>query len=261
MLLLASCAGSDESTMVGRVSKNERIVIAVSYDQPGMAVRRLDGTYRGFDVDVAKFIAKEIGIDEQNITWKEAQPGNRETLLTTGEADMVVSTYSITEKRKQVIDFVGPYFVAGQDLLVRLNENRITGPKSLNATLRLCSTAGSTSAAYVKEQFAKDVKLEEYAKFSDCVTALLANNVDAVTTDDVLLAGYAAQNPELLRVVGEPFSKEEYGVGLRRDDPESKAKVQAALQKMIDTGAWRKSLEANIGSSGYKIPDPPKLAA
>ncbi|WP_231642788.1 glutamate ABC transporter substrate-binding protein [Nocardia sp. NRRL S-836] len=247
--------------MVGRVSSKDRMTIAVSYDQPGLAVRRLDGAYRGFDVDVAKFIAKELGIDEPNITWKEAQPGNRETLLTSGEADMVVSTYSITDKRKQVIDFVGPYFVAGQDLLVRINENRITGPKSLNSQLKLCSTAGSTSAAYVKEQFAKDVKLEEYAKFSDCVTALLAGNVDAVTTDDVLLAGYAAQNPELLRVVGQPFSKEEYGVGLRRDDPESKAKVQAALQKMIDTGAWRKSLEANIGSSGYKIPDPPKLAA
>ncbi|MFI6100544.1 glutamate ABC transporter substrate-binding protein [Lentzea sp. NPDC051213] len=260
MLLLASCAGGDESTMAGKVSANDRMTIAVSYDQPGLAVRRLDGAYRGFDVDVAKFIAGELGVKEQNIVWREAQPGNRETLLTSGEADMVVSTYSITDKRKQIVDFVGPYFVAGQDLLVRMNESRIDGPKSLNAELDLCSTAGSTSAAYVKEQFAKDVNLVEYAKFSDCVTALLADNVDAVTTDDVLLAGYAAQNPELLRVVGDPFSKEEYGVGLRRDDPTSKAKVQAALQKMIDSGAWRKSLEANIGSSGYKIPDPPKLA-
>jgi glutamate transport system substrate-binding protein len=260
VLLLASCAGGDESTMVGKVSSNDRMTVAVSFDQPGMAVRRLDGSYRGFDVDVAKFIANELGVSEKNITWKEAQPGNRETLLTSGEADMVVSTYSITDKRKEIVDFVGPYFVAGQDLLVRMNETRIDGPKSLNASLRLCSTAGSTSAAYVKEQFAKDVNLVEYAKFSDCVTALLADNVDAVTTDDVLLAGYAAQNPELLRVVGDPFSKEEYGVGLHRDDPSSKAKVHAALQKMIDTGAWRKSLETNIGSSGYKIPDPPKLA-
>ncbi|WP_312877843.1 glutamate ABC transporter substrate-binding protein [Lentzea indica] len=260
MLLLASCAGGDESTMVGKVNANDRMTIAVSYDQPGLSVRRLDGSYRGFDIDVAKFIAKELGVKEQNIVWKEAQTGNRETLLTSGEADLVVSTYSITDKRKETIDFVGPYFVAGQDLLVRVNESRIDGPKSLNASLRLCSSAGSTSAAYVKDQFAKDVNLVEYAKFSDCVTALLADNVDAVTTDDVILAGYAAQNPELLRVVGDPFSKEEYGVGLHRDDPTSKAKVQAALQKMIDTGAWRKSLEANIGSSGYKIPDPPKLA-
>ncbi|MGI5501659.1 glutamate ABC transporter substrate-binding protein [Lentzea sp. CA-135723] len=260
VLLLASCAGGGGSGMAGKVSSNDRMVIAVSYDQPGLSVRRLDGSYRGFDVDVAKYIAGELGVPEQNITWREAQPGNRETLLTSGEADMVVSTYSITDKRKQIVDFVGPYFVAGQDLLVRMNESRIEGPKSLNATLRLCSTAGSTSAAYVRDQFAKDVKMVEYAKFSDCVTALLAENVDAVTTDDVLLAGYAAQNPELLRVVGDPFSKEEYGVGLHRDDPDSKAKVQAAMQKMIDTGAWRKSLEANIGSSGYKIPDPPKLA-
>jgi glutamate transport system substrate-binding protein len=260
VLLLSSCASADENTILGRASANDRLTIAVSYDQPGMAVRRLDGSYRGFDVDVAKFIANEFGVKEQNITWREAQPGNRETLLTSGEADLVVSTYSITDKRKELIDFVGPYFVAGQDLLVRMNETRIDGPKSLNASLRLCSTAGSTSAAYVRDQFANDVKMVEYAKFSDCVTALLAQNVDAVTTDDVLLAGYAAQNPELLRVVGDPFSKEEYGVGLHRNDPASKAKVQAALQKMIDTGAWRKSLEANIGSSGYKIPDPPKLA-
>lgn len=260
VLLLASCASADETTIIGKVSASDRMTIAVSYDQPGLSLRRLDGSYRGFDVDVAKYIAKEFGVDEQNITWKEAQPGTRETLLTSGEADIVVSSYSITDKRKEIVDFVGPYFVAGQDLLVRMNESRIDGPKSLNASLRLCSTAGSTSAAYVRDQFANDVKMVEYAKFSDCVTALLAENVDAVTTDDVLLAGYAAQNPELLRVVGDPFSKEEYGVGLHRDDPSSKAKVQAALQKMIDTGAWRKSLEANIGSSGYKIPDPPKLA-
>lgn len=260
VLLLASCASADETTIIGKVSASDRMTIAVSYDQPGLSLRRLDGSYRGFDVDVAKYIAKEFGVDEQNITWKEAQPGTRETLLTSGEADIVVSTYSITDKRKEIVDFVGPYFVAGQDLLVRMNESRIDGPKSLNASLRLCSTAGSTSAAYVRDQFANDVKMVEYAKFSDCVTALLAENVDAVTTDDVLLAGYAAQNPELLRVVGDPFSKEEYGVGLHRDDPSSKAKVQAALQKMIDSGAWRKSLEANIGSSGYKIPDPPKLA-
>jgi glutamate transport system substrate-binding protein len=260
VLLLASCASADETTIIGKVSASDRMTIAVSYDQPGLSLRRLDGSYRGFDVDVAKYIAKEFGVDEQNITWKEAQPGTRETLLTSGEADIVVSSYSITDKRKEIVDFVGPYFVAGQDLLVRMNESRIDGPKSLNASLRLCSTAGSTSAAYVRDQFANDVKMVEYAKFSDCVTALLAENVDAVTTDDVLLAGYAAQNPELLRVVGDPFSKEEYGVGLHRDDPSSKAKVQAALQKMIDSGAWRQSLEANIGSSGYKIPDPPKLA-
>ncbi|TWP49053.1 glutamate ABC transporter substrate-binding protein [Lentzea tibetensis] len=259
LLVLASCGSSDQTTIVGKASATNKLTIAVSFDQPGMSVRRLDNSYKGFDIDVAKYVANELGVSETNIVWKEAQTGSRETLLTTGEVDMVVSTYSITEKRKELVDFVGPYFVAGQDLLVRMNESRIEGPKSLNSTLRLCSTAGSTSAAYVRDQFAKDVRMVEYAKFSDCVTALLADNVDAVTTDDVLLAGYAAQNPELLRVVGDPFSKEEYGIGIHRNDPSSKAKIVAAVRKMIDSGAWRKSLEDNIGSSGYKIPEPPQL--
>src|SRR5687768_15821130 len=118
VLLLASCASADETTIIGKVSASDRMTIAVSYDQPGLSLRRLDGSYRGFDVDVAKYIAKEFGVDEQNITWKEAQPGTRETLLTSGEADIVVSSYSITDKRKEIVDFVGPYFVAGQDLLV-----------------------------------------------------------------------------------------------------------------------------------------------
>src|SRR5690349_22582028 len=85
VLLLSSCSSADENTIVGRASANDRLTIGVSYDQPGLGLRRLDGSYRGFDVDVAKFIANELGVAEQNITWKEAQPGNRETLLTRGE--------------------------------------------------------------------------------------------------------------------------------------------------------------------------------
>ncbi|WP_380719856.1 glutamate ABC transporter substrate-binding protein [Saccharothrix hoggarensis] len=234
----------------------------MAYDQPGLGVRRLDGTYKGFDVDVARYVAKELGVEDTGIKFTEATPSEREKLLTTGAVDLVVSSYSITDKRKEVIDFVGPYFVAGQDLLVRLTDERISGPESLNSGgLKLCSVDNTTSAQYVKDQFAQAVELVEYPNFSDCVTALLAEQVDAMTTDDVILAGYAAQNPELLRVVNKPFSREEYGIGMRKGDPTSKAKVTAAVQKMIDSGEWRKSLEANVGQSGYAIPDPPKIAS
>jgi glutamate transport system substrate-binding protein len=113
----------------------------------------------------------------------------------------------------------------------------------------------------VKTEFAQNVKLVEYPKFSDCVTALLADNADAMTTDDVILAGYAAQNPELLRVVGKPFSKEEYGIGIRKGDAEGKKKVTEAVRKMIDDGEWRKIIERNVGPSGYVIPDPPTLSS
>jgi glutamate transport system substrate-binding protein len=261
LLLATACASGDESSLVGRAS-NGKLSIGVSFDQPGLGVRRLDGTYKGIDVDVARYIASELGVGEKQIQWKEAQPANREKLLTSGDVDLVLSTYSITEKRKEIIDFVGPYFIAGQDLLVRMEENRITGPQSLNSDpgLRLCSVANTTSAEYVKTEFANNVKLVEYPKFSDCVTALLADNVDALSTDDVILAGYAAQNPELLRVVGQPFSKEEYGVGIRKGDTAGKSKVTEAVRKMIDTGEWKRVIERNIGPSGYIIPDPPNVA-
>ncbi|MBB5808599.1 glutamate transport system substrate-binding protein [Saccharothrix ecbatanensis] len=261
-LVLTSCATGDGTTVAGKADSSNELTIAVAYDQPGLGVRRLDGTYRGFDVDVARYVAKELGVDESGIKFTEATPSEREKLLTEGGADLVVSSYSITDKRKEVIDFVGPYFVAGQDLLVRLTDERITGPDSLDASgLKLCSVKNTTSAQYVKEKFAQSVELVEYPNFSDCVTALLAEQVDAMTTDDVILAGYAAQNPELLRVVNKPFSKEEYGIGMRQGDPTSKAKVTAAVRKMIDTGEWRRSLEANVGASGYAIPDPPEITS
>ncbi|MBW4722231.1 glutamate ABC transporter substrate-binding protein [Saccharothrix obliqua] len=257
-LVLASCSAGDDTTVVGKASAN-KLVVAVGYDQPGLGVRRLDGVFKGFDVDVARYVAKELGAED--VSFIEATPSQREQLLVDGKADLVVSTYSITEKRKEVIDFVGPYFVAGQDLLVRLSDPRITGPESLAAGMRLCSVDNTTSAQYVKDKFAQSVELVNYPNFSDCVTALLAEQVDAMTTDDVILAGYAAQNPELLRVVGKPFSKEEYGIGLRRGDAAGKAKVTAAVQQMIDSGEWRKSLQDNVGQSGYRIPDPPKIVS
>ncbi|MGM1062131.1 glutamate ABC transporter substrate-binding protein [Saccharothrix sp. Mg75] len=256
-LVFASCSSGDGTTVAGRASGSEKLTIAVAYDQPRLGIRRLDGTFRGFDVDVARYVAKELGVEESGITFTEALPSEREKLLTEGKVDLVVSSYSITEKREEVIDFVGPYFIAGQDLLVRSTDVRITGPESLDG-LRLCSVANTTSAQFVRDRFAQSVELVEYPNFSDCVTALLAEQVDTMTTDDVILAGYAAQNPELLRVVGKPFSEERYGIGMRRGDPTSKAKVAAAVRKMMDSGEWRKSLEANVGDSGYAIPDPPE---
>ncbi|GAA3458927.1 glutamate ABC transporter substrate-binding protein [Saccharothrix longispora] len=258
-LVLISCSTGDDTTLAGKASGSGRLTIAVAYDQPGLGLRRLDGTFRGFDVDVARYVAKELGVEEAGITFTEALPSEREKLLTEGKVDLVVSSYSITEKREEVIDFVGPYFQAGQDLLVRMTDVRITGPESLDG-LRLCSVANTTSAQFVRDQFAQSVELVEYPNFSDCVTALLAEQVDTMTTDDVILAGYAAQNPELLRVVGKPFSEEHYGIGMRKGDPASKAKVTEAVRKMMDSGEWRRSLEANVGDSGYAIPDPPKLA-
>ena len=257
-LVATACgSGGGGNTVIGKGSTGH-LTIAIAEDQPGSSLKGLNGDYSGFDIDVAQFVAKELGVDPSGITWRSTVSADRETVLENGSADMVVETYSITDKRKQVISFAGPYFVAGQDLLVRLNDNTITGPESLNGK-RLCSVAGTTSAQEVKDKFAQQTKLVEYSHFSECITALLFNIVDAVTTDDLILAGYASQNPELLRVVGKAFTKEQYGIGVKKGDSASVSKIDDAITKMISTGAWNSSLQHNFGGTGYRIPAPPQI--
>lgn len=259
-VMMAACgqdAGPSDSLVARAVSSN-KLTIGIRYDQPGLSERTIDGRYVGFDIDVAKYVANELGADPDRITWRESSPSSRETDITAGITDLVVATYSITEKRKQVVAFAGPYFETGQDLLVRLRSTDITGPESLNGR-KLCAVGGTTSAEQVRDKFAQAVQLIEYPRYPDCVTALLAGQIDAVTTDDVILAGYVAQNPELLRIVGKPFSAEKYGVGLRKGDSEGRAAVARAIRKMISSGAWLESLNRNIGPSGYRIPAPPQV--
>ncbi|MFI9387519.1 glutamate ABC transporter substrate-binding protein [Kutzneria sp. NPDC052558] len=258
LALLAACGAGGPADSLSGAAAQGKLTIGIRYDQPGIGEKTLNGLYQGFDVDVARYVANELGVAPADITWKEAEPADRETLLTSGKVDMVVAAYTINDKRKKLVDFAGPYFTVGQDLLVRLDDPTITGPQSLNGK-KLCSVAGSTSAQQVKDKFAQQTQLVEYSRYSDCVTALLARIVDAVTTDDVILAGYAAQNPELLRVVGKPFTKDSYGIGLRKGDTDGQRKVDAALQKMISSGAWRSALQSNVGSSGYQMPSPPAI--
>src|SRR6478752_8908423 len=165
--------------------------IGVKYDQPGMGLK--DGAkYTGFDIDVARYVAKQLGHSESDITFVQAPTPQRETLLSTGQVNLVVGTYSITDARKQKVSFAGPYFVAGQDLLVRSDDTSITGPDSLTGK-KLCSVKGSTSAQKVKDKFAQTVQLQEFATYSECLPALATGGVDALTTDDAILAGFAAQ--------------------------------------------------------------------
>jgi glutamate transport system substrate-binding protein len=258
---LVAC-GSDEGPVsdpspVPGASSGGTLKIGISFDEPGLGLKTADG-YEGFDVDTATYVAKALGVAEDGITWVEAQPANREKLLADGSVDLVVATYSITEERRQQVDFAGPYFVAHQDLLVAKSNTDICGPNNLNGKL-LCSVKGSTSAQKIKDSYAVGTQLKEYGGYSDCVQALKSGAVDAVTTDDVILAGYAAQAPNDFKVVGNGFSNENYGVGLHKGDAAAKAAVNAAIIKMQSTGAWASALNSTVGPSGYTIPSPPAI--
>ena len=257
---LVACGDDSGSDSVSGSSGGEKVTIGIKFDQPGIGLKE-GANYTGMDVDVARYVAKELGYNE-DITFKESPSAQRETLLANGQVKMIFASYSITDKRKEKVSFGGPYLTAGQDLLVKADNTDITGPETLNGK-KLCSVTGSTSAQKVKDKFASTVQLQEYDTYSKCVEALGAGAIDAVTTDNTILAGYASQeaNKGKFKVVGKTFSTERYGVGLKKGDTETCTKVNDALKKMVDSGEWQKAFDKNLGSSGLKLDpatNPPK---
>ena len=225
--------------------------IGIKFDQPGHG-RKKGSEYSGFDVAVATYVAKELGTEAADIQWVQAPSAQRENLISTGQVDLVFATYSITDERKTKVSFAGPYFVAGQDLLVRADDSSITGPDALDGK-KLCSVTGSTSAQKVKDKY-PGVQLQELSGYSECLPALANGTLDALTTDDTILAGLAAQ-PEYagkFKVVGKTFSEERYGVGLKKGDTALCEKVNTALKKMVEDGSWQKALDDNLGPANYK---------
>ena len=155
-LALTSCGGDS----------GDKIVIGTKFDQPGLGLRNPDGSMSGFDVDVARYIANELGYPEDKIEWKEAPSAQRENLIQNGQVDFIVATYSITDARKEKVDFAGPYLITGQSLLVRADDDEITGEASLQNNKKLCSVAGSTAAQRIKDKY-PGVQLQEYESYSE----------------------------------------------------------------------------------------------
>jgi glutamate transport system substrate-binding protein len=249
VLPLAACGG-DGGGVGGDPGEGGPVTIGIKFDQPGLGQQE-GSNYTGFDVEVARYVAKDLGYTD--VTFKESPSAQRETLLQSDQVKMIFATYSITDDRKTKVSFGGPYFVAGQDLLVKASNTDITGPDTLNGK-KLCSVTGSTSAKKIKDQFSTGVQLQEYDAYSKCVEALNTASIDAVTTDNVILAGFAAQPQykDKLKVVGKPFSTERYGVGIKKGDTKLCEAINAALTKMVADGSWQKALDSTVGPSGFK---------
>ncbi|CDQ43885.1 MULTISPECIES: glutamate ABC transporter substrate-binding protein [Mycolicibacterium] len=250
-LTLAACGG-------GSGGDENKVVIGTKFDQPGLGLKNPDGSMSGFDVDVATYVAEQLGYTPDQIEWKEAPSGQRETLIQNGQVDFIAATYSITDARKEKVSFAGPYLVTGQSLLVRADNSDIVGAESLENNKKLCSVTGSTPAQRIKDKY-PGVQLQQYDTYSACVEALKSGAIDAVTTDEVILAGYAAQQPGTFKLVGEPFSEENYGIGLKKDDAELQTKINDAITKMETEGKWAAAFEKNLGPAGIATPQPPAV--
>ncbi|WP_433537618.1 glutamate ABC transporter substrate-binding protein [Micromonospora sp. CA-249363] len=234
------------------------VSVGVKFDQPNLGYKDAQGKRCGFDIEIAQYVASTLGIDPAKIQYKEIASANRETAIKGGEVDYYVGTYSITDKRKNDISFAGPYFVAGQDLLVRKDESSITGKDTLKGK-KVCSATGSTPIQKVRDEGLTEANnIVEFKTYSECVSQLLDKKVDAVTTDDAILKGYAAQDPDGLKVVGQPFSTEKYGIGLPKDDKALRDYVNDQIEAAFSNGTWQKIYDGTLGLSG-SAGTPPKV--
>ncbi|MFJ3789745.1 glutamate ABC transporter substrate-binding protein [Kitasatospora sp. NPDC090091] len=234
------------------------LVVGVKEDQPYLGQKNpATGEYSGFDIEIAKMLAADLGFGPDRIEFRTIASANRETALQNGQVDYYVGTYTINDNRKKLVGFAGPYFLAGQSLLVRKNDDRIHGPEDLDGK-KVCSAAGSTPYQRIQKQYPQ-ARLIGYDTYSACVDNLITGQVDAVTTDNTILMGYAAKVPEELKVVGPPFSQEPYGIGTPKDDTVLRGALNDALARHEENGDWQQAYDATLGLSGVPAPAPPPI--
>ncbi|GAA1945961.1 glutamate ABC transporter substrate-binding protein [Agromyces allii] len=244
-------AGSDEpaptfeaGTTMARLQEAGTITIGTKFDQPLFGLVGPSGDPEGFDVEIAKIIADELGIAEDKITWTETVSANREPFIESGQVDLVVATYTINDDRKKVISFAGPYYLAGQSILVLADNDDITSEDDLVGQ-PVCSVTGSTPAANLKELGAEVLETDTY---SNCLEPLRSGKVVAVSTDNVILAGLAAQNEGEFKVVGEPFTEEPYGIGVKLDDTDFRMFINDVLEKAYEDGRYEEAWNKTAGT-------------
>ncbi|MEU9229178.1 glutamate ABC transporter substrate-binding protein [Streptomyces massasporeus] len=257
-LTATACGGDNSSGGDSGSDGGKTITVGIKFDQPGLGQKTPQG-YAGFDVDVATYVAKKLGYNEDQIEWKEAKSADRETMLQRGDVDFIAATYSITPERQEKVDFAGPYLLAHQDVLVRADDNKIKSPKDLN-NAKLCSVTGSTSAQNVKDKLAPKAQLQPYPTYSACLPGLQNGAIDALTTDDSILAGYAAQSQfkGKFKLGGFKLTNENYGIGVKKGS-DLKDKINKALEDMVADKAWQKAVDENLGPANYKNEPAPKI--
>ncbi len=281
-LTVTACGSSDSGTVSGQSSNSTvpkptfpagstmanlqakgKITVGTKFDQPGLGQKNpLTNKVEGFDVEIAKQIAAGIfggspADAESKIEFKESITANREAFIENNTVDIVVATYTINDARKQRIDFAGPYYVAGQDIMVKTNDSSIKGVSDLNGK-KTCSVRNSTPAANVK-RLAPQADLTEFDQYSDCVQALRDGRVQSVTTDNSILLGFVNASPTEFKIVGNKFTDEPYGIGLKRGDDAFRTFVNDRLEAIYANGEWASLFAATLGKLGIPTPTPPPV--
>ncbi len=275
-LTAAACGGDDESatsepevaeapefeegTTMAELAEAGTIRVGTKFDQPGFGLENLEGEVEGFDVEVAKIIAGALGIAPEDIEFTETPSAVREEVLEGDEVDMVVATYTINDTRKERISFAGPYYQAGQQLMVGSDNDEIDGPEYFteNPDSTVCSVTGSTPSEQIREYLADPGQLVLFEEYSQCAESLRNGQVDAVTTDNVILLGFVSESDGAFKLVGEQFTEEPYGIGIPKGDVEFCEFIHETLRENEE--AYVEAWESTAGQvEGTEIPELPEF--
>jgi glutamate transport system substrate-binding protein len=244
------------TTMAELQDKGE-VTIGVKFDVPPFGFKNPQtGEVEGFDVDLGKAIAEDLGVQPKFI---EAISDNRIPFLVDGTVDLILSTMTITKERELEIDFSIPYYIAGGRVLVP-EDSDVRGVDDLEGK-RVCTARGSTyQQTIVKENVAPDADLRLVDTYSECFELIQNGAVDAVSTDNVILTGMIVQDPSL-KMVGEEFTTEPYGVGIAQGDTEFKEFVDGVVAEYKEDGRWEEAYQKWVGQHlpESEHQDPPTL--
>ena len=253
------CDGKfEEGSQMAELAEAGEITVGVRYDQPGLGFKDAASDIpTGFDVEIAKLLVADLCIDPEDtgaVTWEETISDNREPFLQEGRVDLVAASYSITPERQAIVGQAGPYFITGQQILVK-SDSDVQSKEDLQGE-EVCSVTGSTSIENVEAEGMQPVPAETY---SDCADDVLNGTVPAMSTDGSILLGLAAQNPDELKVVGPEFSEERIGIGYQKQYPEMCEWITGVIQESYDDGSWAEAFESTLGEAGVETPEPPAL--
>ena len=254
-----------EGTVLRRIQDRGKVIIGVKYDVPLFGyLNPQTNKPEGFDVAMGKEIAKRIfGVDDAGvdakIEFKQAVSKDRIPFLQQDVADLVISTMTINADREKEIDFSNVYYLAGQSLLVP-KDSAIKSFDDLDGK-KVCTAKGSTSEQNLTSIAGKKGKKVEavlFDSYSEGVTAMLNKRCDAVTTDDIILMGFASQNKDL-KLVGGQFTFEPYGIGIKKGSAEMVELANSVLAELKASGQWKAVFKREVGDkAGVDAPDLPK---
>ena len=248
-------------TTMDAIQKKGKITIGTKFDQPLFGLKGLSAQPEGFDVEIAKLVAKAIFGDNLNgkTEFVETPSAVREQSIIDGKVDLVAATYTINNARKEKVGFAGPYYIAGQSILVKKDNTSITGLDSLGGK-KVCTVLGSTPLKTLQERAPTADLSILFDTYSKCIEALKDGRVEAVSTDNVILLGFIKDNPGQFKLVGEPFTKEPYGIGVKKDDTAFRNFINDVLEKAYRDGTWARIFEKEVGKpTEIPTPTPPPV--